>query len=305
MPFLSAFRLCCVASLLSALIAPAIAQDGDFGAMLREKFPGVNFQTGPMTASLGNAAEIAVPKGFWFVPQGSLRQFNDAMQNDTSSNDLGIILSGPETGGFWFVTFSFQDSGYVKDDDKDQINATFADNAMKAFREGQEQDNAQRRQRGWGELTLTGWEPAPFYDPQTNNLTWGLVVEEKNAQPGAGGEATINYQSRLLGRRGYMSATLVMGRDQAAEAIPAYKKLLTGYQFKAGQKYAEFQSGDKIAEYGLTALVGAGALAVAAKTGLLGKLIKPLIVGVLVLGGLVSKFFGSIFGRGKDPQTDA
>ena len=66
-----------------------------------------------------------------------------------------------------------------------------------------------------------------------------------------------------------------------------------------GESYAEYRKGDKVAEYGLTALIAGGTLAVAAKTGLLGKLIKPIIIGVVALGAVLKKFWGKITGRGQ------
>ena len=51
-----------------------------------------------------------------------------------------------------------------------------------------------------------------------------------------------------------------------------------------------------------TGLVAGGALAVAAKTGLLAKLIKPIIVGVALLFGFFAKFYRKIFGKSQSSQ---
>ena len=51
------------------------------------------------------------------------------------------------------------------------------------------------------------------------------------------------------------------------------------FVFEDGRKYTDFKKGDKIAKYGLTGLVLGGGLAVAAKTGLLQKLMKPILIG--------------------------
>ena len=78
----------------------------------------------------------------------------------------------------------------------------------------------------------------------------------------------VNYTSRLLGRSGVMSAVLVSSPQTLAEDMQAFNRALAGYDFVAGEKYAEFKSGDRIAEYGLGALVLGGAAAAAAKAGL-------------------------------------
>ena len=54
-----------------------------------------------------------------------------------------------------------------------------------------------------------------------------------------------------------------------------------------------------MAAYGLAALLGGGVAAAAAKSGLLGKLIKPIIVGVAVVASAIGGLFKKIFGRGK------
>jgi len=63
------------------------------------------------------------------------------------------------------------------------------------------------------------------------------------------------------------------------------------FAYKSGGKYAEFRQGDKVAKYGLTALVVGGGVALAAKSGLLGKLFKPILVGLLVVGSALKKLF--------------
>jgi len=76
---------------------------------------------------------------------------------------------------------------------------------------------------------------------------------------------------------------------------------LAGYQFNAGEQYAEFKSGDKIAEYGLGALVLGGAAAAAAKAGLfksLGKFLWVIIGGALMGGWTLLK---KLFGRKESP----
>jgi hypothetical protein len=42
-------------------------------------------------------------------------------------------------------------------------------------RDGPEQANEIRRQRGWSPLTVAGWQQPSFYEPQTNSLTWSII----------------------------------------------------------------------------------------------------------------------------------
>ncbi len=71
--------------------------------------------------------------------------------------------------------------------------------------------------------------------------------------------------------------------------------MLTGYSFKEGAKYADWKPGDKVAAVGLAGLIGGGALAVAAKSGLLGKLgIMLAKAGKLVIVIVIAAFAGIV-----------
>ncbi len=147
---------------------------------------------------------------------------------------------------------------------------------------------------------VTGWFEKPHYDSRTNNLVWAIE--------GKGGEsALVNYDVRLLGRRGYVSATLVTDPQALAADLPHVQSLLAGFSFDQGGRYAEWLPGDKVAEYGLTALVAGGAGAAAAKMGLfavIGKFLakgwKLVVLAVAALGAGIKRLFG---GRSQDSET--
>ena len=97
----------------------------------------------------------------------------------------------------------------------------------------------------------------------------------------------VNYTTRLLGRSGVMSATLVSSVDSLPSDTQEFKTTLQKFQYVAGEQYAEFKEGDKVAEYGLAALVLGGAAAVATKKGLWA-----------VIGGFLAAFWKVIAGFG-------
>ncbi|HEX5634394.1 MAG TPA: DUF2167 domain-containing protein, partial [Gemmatimonadales bacterium] len=188
----------------------------------------------------------------------------------------------------WFVVFAFDPMGYVKDDERDELDA---DAMMASLKEGNEAGNEERKKRGWDVLVLEGWDAPPFYDPRTNNLTWATRLRSGD------GTAGINHSIRLLGRGGVMNVELVASPDQKPTALPALDSMLTTFAYLPGQRYAEWREGDKVAAVGLTGLVVGGAGALAAKTGFLGKLgkalaagAKAIIVAVVALGAWLRKF---------------
>ena len=142
-------------------------------------------------------------------------------------------------------------------------------------------------------MEILGWSFQPQYDQQINALEWAILAQMQQS-----GSQVINYNTRLLGRRGVMEVVVATDPELLTTSIANFKSLVPGYQFSTGEKYAEFKEGDHIAEYGLAALITGGAAAVAAKKGWLAaigvfllKMWKLLVVGVVAVGAGFRKFF--------------
>jgi uncharacterized membrane-anchored protein len=251
----------------------ALAQPNEPSVMER-----VKWLQGPSIGRLGDIAEVRVPAGYVFADAHDTRLLMEAMHNPTSGTELGFIAPARLDS---FLVFEFEDTGYVKDDEKNSLDA---DAMLKAIQKGNEAANRARAKRGWAPLNITGWEQLPRYNPETHNLEWAIRAESE-------GSPVINWNTRLLGRSGVMKVTLVTDPKILHETLPHYQTLLGGYSYSSGHRYAEFRQGDKMAHYGLSALVVGGATAVAAKTGILKSLWKALVVGFLAGIGVLRKLF--------------
>ncbi|MGH8864834.1 MAG: DUF2167 domain-containing protein, partial [Burkholderiales bacterium] len=152
-------------------------------------------------------------------------------------------------------------------------------------REGTQQANEERKSHGWAPLQITGWHFKPRYDKETQRLEWAIAAVSE-------GEQVVNVNTRLLGRKGVTSATLVAGPDALDAAYTEFKDVLEGFQYVTGERYADVQEGDHMAEYGLAALIAGGGAAVAAKSGLLKGLWKFILVGAAGLAAWARKLFG-------------
>lgn len=240
----------------------------------------IEWVRGPATGKLGSVATVEVPEGFVFAGAEDTRKLMEAMQNPTNGTELGFVAP---VGENWFVVFEYDDSGYVKDDERAKLDA---DAILSSLQEGQRSANEVRKERGWETLDVVGWMQQPHYDPVSNNLEWAPRLRSST------GSENVNYNSRLLGRGGVMSATLVGSEEEVVAGMTSFKSILGGFGYVEGQRYAEFRSGDKLAKYGLTALITGGTAAVALQTGLLQKFWKLIVVGVAAAAGLVKKLFG-------------
>lgn len=227
---------------------------------------GIVWHKGPYVATLGSAAELKVPPGYEFADGEGARRYLELTHNPAEGTELGIITPiGNADADNWVVFFDFDETGFVKDDEKSAINP---DKLLESIKQGTEEGNEERRKRGWAPFHIIGWQTQPFYDQTTHNLTWATIGRGDDPKEAN----TINYASRVLGRRGVMRTDLVIDPSQTA-AVARFNNLMNGFSFTAGSRYADFVKGDKVAEYGLTALIAGGATAVALKTGLFAKLL--------------------------------
>lgn len=269
--------------LLSLQAASASAQDKP-----------VDWVRGPARVDVGeDIAGVQLPEHLMFAGQADTRKLLETMGNPTNGSELGLVTSDVD-GENWFVIFEWDDIGFVKDDERNEIDA---DALLKSITEGTEAAN-EKRPKDQSALHVVGWAEPPHYDRATHNLTWAIRGRSDD------GHEVINYNMRLLGREGVMSVTLVDDPAGVEAAKPRLDSVVRAFSFKQGKTYAEWVPGDKVATYGLTALVAAGAGAAAVKTGLLAtlggvlaKAWKAIAVGAVALLAGVSRFVKSIFSR--------
>ena len=273
-----------IAALLSAAALTAFAANQpaeETGTSMKT----LAWQRGPTTGALEGKATLAIPEGAQFLDEKEGSKFLQLTGNLASEESILVA-------GDWWAAFSFNDSGYVKDDDKIDADALLA-----SIKERDAAGNAERRKLGLTEVFTDGWHTPPHYDTATKHLEWALRLR-------AGDNATpvINYPVRLLGRRGYESAVLVSSPETLDADVAAFKKVLTGFKFAANEGYSEFKAGDHVAEFGLGALIVGGAAAVVAKTGFWKVILGFLAASWKLVAGVGIALFagiGKLFGRKK------
>jgi uncharacterized membrane-anchored protein len=249
------------------------------------------WQQGPAHIELGHDVVLDLPQQHAFLPKEYAAKALVEMGNLYVDDVLGLVAAA-DHGADWFVVIHYDGEGHVKDDE-----AIDADDLLSSLREGNEEVNGERKERGLKPLTLEGWSEAPHYDKQQHRLVWALVVSDADGK-------SVNYNTRLLGRHGYTSLNLVTDPEKLGQYKAEATALLASTRFAAGARYEDFQpEKDKVAEYGLAGLVAAGAGVGAAKlvkVGLLAKFWKLilvaivagkkfLVVGLIALGALVKK----------------
>ncbi|MEI7911705.1 MAG: DUF2167 domain-containing protein [Verrucomicrobiota bacterium] len=254
-------------------------------AAMKHLIESIDWQT-QGAGKLGANASLAVPSGYRFTGAAGTIKLMEAFGNLTDGAELGYVTPLDMN---WWAEFEFEECGYVKDDEKNELDAAAI---LKQLKAGQVEANKELTKRGMPTVEILGWQTPPFYNPQTHNLEWAVRL-----RGGDGDGETINYRTKLLGRRGVMNVVLVCGEDQLASVVPEYQKLLKGFAYQKEETYAAFSKGDKIASYGLTGLIVGGGLLAAAKSGLLVKLWKPIAVGVVAIGAYFKRLFTGKSGK--------
>ncbi len=275
--------LACAGLLTLAPLAGAQTQSAE---QRREAFAKLPWQAGPSEGKVGEKAMLAVPDKAKLLPEASGARFLELTGNLPQPGQTILVK------GDWWAVFSFSDVGFIKDDEK-----LDADALLKSLQDSDGPGNEERKRRGIPTLRTEGWAVPPHFDAASKRLEWGLRLRaEGEAQP------VINYTVRVLGRTGYESITLVSDADSLQKDVADLKEVLKGFNFNAGERYAEFKAGDRVAEIGLGALVLGGAAAAAAKAGWFKGLLGVLLAGwkfvaAAAVAGVVG--LGKLLGRKK------
>ena len=252
---------------------------------------------GPATVELRDQAAIKLPEHFGFIPQKEAAAFMQLMGNRTSAEFMGLIVPlTPEESGQWFVSLNYDPAGYIKDDDAKHWDA---DKLLQNLKDGTEASNADRARAGIPALVVTRWIQPPSYEPGSHRLMWSAEARRKD---GGDRDPTINYNTYVLGREGYISLNLVTSESHIAQDKADAGQLLAAVDFKSGKGYGDFNSStDKVAAYGLAALVAGVA---AKKLGLLAlfgatilKFAKVIAIAVAAFGAGVMRWLKARVGR--------
>jgi uncharacterized membrane-anchored protein len=261
-------------------------------AAARKLADGLHYQHGHIVLKEG-LASLNVPDNFrYLAPADAEIVLSKIWHNPPGLGGLGMLFPadvGPVDPNSYGVVITWAEDGYVKEDDAAKIDYN---KILKEMRAATHEANKERKEQGYAAMELVGWAQPPHYDQANHKLYWAKELEVEGAS-----EHTLNYDIRMLGRRGVLELGVIAGMDQLAQIEQAAPSLLEMVDFQAGHRYADFNpSTDKVATYGLAALVTGGILA---KAGFFKLLIpallaakKLVIVGAVAVVAFLKKLFG-------------
>ncbi len=253
----------------------------------------LKYKTGILSLANG-IATINVPEGYRFLEAADAKfVLEDLWGNPPSGEKIVGLLFPANSGatdpeGYTFVV-SYEAMGYVKDDDAGKIDYN---ELLTELKKGSDEDNKERERLNLTTMDLVGWAAQPYYDKDKKVLYWAKEFSIPEAE-----ENTLNYDIRVLGRKGVLVLQAIAGMS-AFDTVNAHiVDVLQMVAFTKGNTYADFDSKtDDVAAWTIGGLVVGKILAKAGFFAVLLKFIKPILIGVALAGGVVWRY---ITGRRK------
>ncbi len=245
-----------------------------------------HYESGKITLTEGNGI-LNVPKGFKFLnAEQTQNVLTNLWGNPEDKSILGSLVpdgKGVTHSDSWMFVISYQGDGYVKDDDADDIDY---DDLLKTMKEDVATANVERKNAGYPEVQLIGWASKPFYDNNLKVLHWA-----KELQFGQDKEHTLNYDLRVLGRKGMYNISAVAGVNQLAEVKASIPGIIKSVEFNDGHKYLDFDADtDTVAAWTIGGLVAGKVLAKVGFFAILAKFGKFIVIGIIAAFAAIKKF---------------
>lgn len=207
---------------------------------------------------------------------------------DAVRDTIGMVFPAGKTflDDTWGAVITYRQTGYVSDSD---AQTTDYDKMLEGARSQEDNLNESRRKSGFPTQHLVGWAQPPVYDAQNHSVVWARDIRFADQK-----DDTLNYDVRMLGRRGVLSLNMVSNMSKLSDIRSAAAKFSQAAAFETGSRYSDFNSStDKAAGYGIAGLVAAGVgVAAAKKLGFLALVLgfgkKLIILAIALFAGAIN-----------------
>lgn len=284
---------------ISAISFFTFSQDVDSTQMwIDEIEQSLQYQEGSVKIKECNVT-INVPNGYGFLDKEQTNYvLVDLWGNPKDESVLGMLVKKKHgvlgDHSFAFV-IDFQDIGYVEDNDAKKID--YAD-LLKDLQKDTKAENNSRRIQGYPTVDLIGWASSPYYDSNKKVLHWAkeLYFEGEEGR-------TLNYNLRVLGRKGVLSLNAIASMEDLAMVKGDIQSIINNVKFDEGSKYSDFNSStDNVAAWTIGGLVAGKVLAKAGFFAVIAKFGKFIAIAV---GGIFITLWKRIRRRKEEEQVPA
>ena len=236
-------------------------------------------------------AQLNVPEGYKFLDaEQSQYVLTELWGNPPDEQTLGLLFPDsitPLSEDFTYaIEVSYVEDGYIDDDDAAEMDY---DELIKEMQRDVEEANEQRVALGYSSVQLIGWATSPYYDQENKKLHWAKELSFEGDE-----ENTLNYNIRILGRKGYLMLNIIGNMSVLSQVQTDTDRILASVDFQHGYRYADFNPKvDKVAAYGIGSLIAGKLLA---KTGFFVALLKFWKIIAVGIAGFFFMIKRRIFG---------
>jgi uncharacterized membrane-anchored protein len=184
---------------------------------------------------LGQGATLQVPEGFRLLDASQSRLLVESLWgNPENPNTLGVLIperAGPMDKDFRGFVISFEPSGFLDEQEAGKINYS---KLLREMKEELKKENVLRSRKGVRVITSMDWAFPPYFDKNNHLLHWARVLHFD------GGVPVLNYEVRLLGRRGALCFTAIGKATDIGKIKKQLERVACLAHFTNGNSYADF-----------------------------------------------------------------
>ena len=252
-----------------------------------------NYDYGKISLENG-LAEIDIPENYKFLNAEQSKYVLTDLWGNPPSEVLGLLFPkniNPIDDNFTYaVEVTYSSDGYIDDEDAKDLDY---DNLLEEMQDDTSAANPERKELGYPEMELIGWASKPFYDADEKKLHWAKELSFEGEEIN-----TLNYNIRVLGRKGYLNLNAIGTIDILPEFKKDVDEILNSVHFTDGNMYSDFNPEiDEVAAYGIGGLIAGKLLAKAGFFALILKFWKIIAIAVV---GAFTVFKKKIFGTKKE-----
>jgi len=256
-----------------------------------------NFQESGQVSIGNDLATITIPSGFKYLNPEQSEYVMSELWGNPPSESLGMLFPINEFPADAEMTYAIEityiEDGYVEDDDAKDLDY---DDLLESMQEEIQDVNPERIAAGYEPITLVGWASSPFYDAETKKLHWAKELKFGDSEIN-----TLNYDVRILGRRGYLSMNAIGAMDDLDLVKANIDPILASVNFNDGNAYGDFNPDiDEIAAYGIGGLITGKLLAKAGFFAVLLKFWKFIAIGAVAVFSAFRKNIMGLFGSNRE-----
>lgn len=236
-------------------------------------------------------AVLDLPEGFTYLKGDEGEYVLETIWGNPHSEIIGLMFpegtSAISNEFKYAVEITYTEDGYVDDEDAKKLDY---DDLLKEMQNDAIENNKFRVEEGYPAIELVGWATPPFYDEENKKLHWAKELKFEGYDTN-----TLNYNVRVLGRKGYLNLNVIANMSQLDAVNADIEKIIQSVHFSKGYTYKEFNPDiDSIAAYGIGGLIAGKVLAKAGFFVVLLKFWKVIAIAVVgFFGAFKKKIFGS------------